>query len=142
MARSDDPETVNGGGCDGDPVILALTTEADPGRAEALAQVLLERQLAACVTMQPMTSLYRWQGRVERSQEVQLLIKSRASLLAALEAAVHGLHSYSVPAWLHWPVVSSAPYAAWLHESCLRERLPDGSGPADAGRPGGEDPAG
>ena len=93
-------------------VILALTTEADAERAEALAQQLLERRLAACVALTPLTSLYRWQGAIERSSEVQLLIKSRADQLAELEAAVHCLHSYATPEWLHLPpsaVAASGP---------------------------------
>lgn len=115
-----------GGGREADPVILALTTEADAERAEALAQQLLERRLAACVALRPLTSLYWWQGRVERSQEVQLLIKSRASLLADLDATVHSLHSYSTPEWLHWPTGSSEGYGLWLRENCLKPLNPDG----------------
>ncbi len=99
-------------------VILALTTEADAERAEALAQQLLERHLAACVALTPLTSLYRWQGAIERSSEVQLLIKSRADQLAELEAAVHCLHSYATPEWLHWPASAGAAYGQWLMQSC------------------------
>lgn len=100
-------------------VILALTTEADAERAEALAQQLLERRLAACVALTPVTSLYRWQGAIERSSEVQLLIKSRADQLAELEAAVHGLHSYATPEWLHWPASAGAAYGQWLMQNCI-----------------------
>lgn len=99
-------------------VILALTTEADAERAEALAQQLVERRLAACVALTPLTSLYRWQGAIERSSEVQLLIKSRADQLAELEAAVHCLHSYATPEWLHWPASAGAAYGQWLMQSC------------------------
>jgi len=99
-------------------VILALTTEADAERAEALAQQLLERRLAACVALTPLTSLYRWQGAIERISEVQLLIKSRADQLAELEAAVHGLHSYATPEWIHWPASAGAAYGQWLMQNC------------------------
>lgn len=125
-----------------DPLILALTTEADAEQAEALARQLLERKLAACVALRPLTSLYWWQGRLECCQEVQLLIKSRASLLADLDAAVHRLHSYSTPEWLHWQAGSSEAYGLWLRESCLKPLNPDGSGPAGGDQPGGGGPAG
>ena len=98
-------------------VLLALTTEADAGKAEALAEALLERGLAACVALTPLRSLYRWQGRLERSAEVQLLIKSRPEQLAELEAAVHALHSYDTPQWLHWRAGGSPAYAAWVAAS-------------------------
>ena len=98
-------------------MLLALTTEADAQKAEALAEALLERRLAACVALTPLRSLYRWQGQLERSQEVQLLIKTRPEQLPALEAAVHELHSYTTPEWLHWRAGSSAGYAAWVAAS-------------------------
>ena len=98
-------------------VILALTTEADAERAEALAQQLLERRLAAYVALMPLTSLYRWQGAIERSREVQLLIKGRADRLAELEAAVHSLHSYDTPEWIHWPAAASAASASMMRAS-------------------------
>jgi periplasmic divalent cation tolerance protein len=96
---------------------LCLTTEADAERAEALAEALLQRGLAACVALTPVRSLYRWRGVLERSQEVQLLIKTRPSRLAELEAAVRQLHSYDTPEWIHWPAAASAAYGAWVAES-------------------------
>ena len=98
--------------------IIALTTEASAEQAEALAMALLERRLAACVALKTVESLYRWDGRVERSSEVQLMIKSHASCSSALEEAVRELHSYSTPQWLLWPAEASSDYAAWLSECC------------------------
>ena len=95
-------------------MLLALTTEADADKAEALAEALLERRLAACVALTPLRSLYRWQGRLERSQEVQLLIKTTPERLAPLEEAVHALHSYDTPEWLTWLAGSSPGYGAWV----------------------------
>lgn len=99
-------------------LLLALTTEATPALAEALAEALLERRLAACVALQPLRSLYRWQGELERGEEVQLLIKSHPSRLAELEAAVHQLHSYTIPEWIHWQAECSPSYGGWLAASC------------------------
>jgi periplasmic divalent cation tolerance protein len=101
-----------------DTVLLALTTEANGELAEQLATALLERQLAACVALKPVTSLYRWQGRIERSEEVQILIKSHPACAAALEQAVRELHSYSTPQWLVWPAQADEAYAAWLSACC------------------------
>ncbi len=101
-------------------LVLALTTEADPQRAEALARTLLERRLAACIALRPLLSLYRWEGALERSEETQLLIKTQIARLPELEQAVRELHSYSTPEWIHWPARCSAGYGAWLAESCSR----------------------
>jgi len=98
--------------------LLALTTEANLQLAEQLASTLLERQLAACVALNPVTSIYRWQGQIERSEEVQILIKSHPARAAALEKAVRELHSYITPQWLTWPAEAGESYAAWLSECC------------------------
>ena len=100
------------------PLTLCLTTEASEAQAEALAQALVERGLAACVALTPVRSLYRWRGALERSQEVQLLIKTSPSRLAELEVAVRQLHSYDTPEWIHWPAEASAAYSAWVAEGC------------------------
>ena len=98
--------------------LVALTTESNLQLAEQLASTLVERQLAACVALKPVASIYRWQGQIERSEEVQILIKSHPARAAALEQAVRELHSYSTPQWLLWPAEASSDYAAWLSECC------------------------
>tara|TARA_B100001939_G_C16669042_1_gene499382 strand:+ start:340 stop:654 length:315 start_codon:yes stop_codon:yes gene_type:complete len=94
-------------------LILALTTEANQEQAEALARALLEQRLAACVALQPQRALYWWEGQIEASEEVQLLIKARPDQRDALEAAVRQQHSYATPEFLCWPVEASADYANW-----------------------------
>ena len=75
-------------------VVLALTTEADAQRAERLAQALLDRHLVACVNLVPIRSLYRWNGEQQLDAEVQLLLKTTASRLQALQGAVLELHTF------------------------------------------------
>ncbi|PSB37254.1 divalent-cation tolerance protein CutA [Aphanothece minutissima] len=122
------------------PLSLVLTTEADRERAEALARELLERGLVACASLHPVVSLYHWQGRLERSEEVQLLLKTTPSQLEALRRALGELHSYDTPEWIHWAAASDGPYGRWLLEQLALS--PGGGPPAPAGRPGDGDPAG
>ena len=119
-------------------LVLALTTEADQPRAQALAEALLERRLVACVSLQPLLSLYRWKGELQRDAEVQLLLKTSADQLGRLQEAVMELHSYDTPEWLSWPVEASGTYGAWA----LAQLSSDGLRPAPAGTPGDEPPAG
>ncbi len=119
---------------------LVLTTEADRERAEALARDLLERGLVACASLHPVVSLYRWQGQLERSEEVQLLLKTTPQALEALRRALDELHSYDTPEWIHWTAASDGPYGHWLLEQLPLS--PGGGPPVPAGRPGGGDPAG
>lgn len=112
-------------------MILALTTEASQQQAEALADQLLAQGLVACVTLQPVHALYHWQGRLQRSQEVQLLCKTTASALAALETAVHALHSYDTPEWLVLPATASQAYGDWVAAIAgSANRLSPDAGPA------------
>jgi periplasmic divalent cation tolerance protein len=103
---------------DGSGMVLALTTEANEALAEALAEAVLEAELAACVALTPCRSLYRWQGVLERSPEVQLLIKCHPSRLEALWHLVRQRHSYTTPEWITWPVCTSRDYGAWLAGCC------------------------
>ncbi|MGB7564469.1 MAG: divalent-cation tolerance protein CutA [Prochlorococcaceae cyanobacterium] len=97
---------------------LVLTSEANEELAETLARDLLERGLVACISLHPVTSHYRWKGRLERSEEVQLLIKTRPERLEELRQVLHQLHSYDTPEWIHWPARSGGAYGAWVAESC------------------------
>ena len=99
-----------------DPLVLALTTEANSIRAKALAESLLEQGLAACISLLPVTSLYQWNGELCDEAEVQLLIKTRQSLLQALEQNVLERHSYDLPEWICWPVGCSTAYGRWAEQ--------------------------
>lgn len=92
---------------------LVLTTEANETLAEALAQQLLEQRLAACVSLMPLRSRYRWRGAIERAEEVQLLIKTCPERLQDLLLVLERLHSYDTPEILHWSVQAGSGYAAW-----------------------------
>ena len=98
---------------------IALTTAGSMDEAQELANALVERRLAACVNLIPnLTSIYRWQGAIEETSEVLLLIKTTAEQVAAVEAAVRELHSYEVPEFVALGVESgSQPYVDWLLSS-------------------------
>ncbi len=117
---------------------LVLTTEADAARAERLARQLLEEGLAACVSLQPLRSIYRWQGAIESSEEVQLLIKTGAGQLESLQRRLLERHSYDTPEWIHWSAATEGPYAGWLRGSLS----PGAASPAQPASPAAGDPAG
>ncbi|MDX2042593.1 MAG: divalent-cation tolerance protein CutA [Acidobacteriota bacterium] len=97
-------------------VITTTETEAD---AERLARLLVEMELAACVQVLPrMTSIYRWQGKIEQSGEVLLLIKTTRAAYPRLEAAIKQNHSYETPEIVAVPVeTGSDAYLNWLKTS-------------------------
>ena len=117
---------------------VVLTTEADQIKADALAEQLITRRLAACITLMPVQSCYRWQGEIERAQEVQLLIKTSSDRLEELLSALQALHSYDTPEILHMAAQAGAAYAAWA----LDALSPDAASSALEERPGNEHQAG
>jgi periplasmic divalent cation tolerance protein len=96
--------------------VLVYTTYPSIVEAEQAGRALVEQRLCACVNILPgMVSLYWWQGKVDRGEEVVMIIKTRASLAEPVRAAVKQMHSYSTPAILVLPVESVDPdYHAWI----------------------------
>ncbi len=97
---------------------IVLTTTADQAAATKLAEQLLSDQLAACIQIDgPITSHYRWQGKLETEQEWRLMIKTTAAASDELVAAILRWHPYDEPEILCLPVSSgSAGYLTWLAE--------------------------
>jgi periplasmic divalent cation tolerance protein len=102
--------------------VVVLTTFPADGDAEKLGTTLVEERLAACVNiLPPMRSIYRWQGKVEKADERQLLIKTNARRLRALEKRIKELHPYEVPEFLAVLVdATSKDYMSWVLESTAR----------------------
>lgn len=97
---------------------IVLTTLGADADAAALARTLVEERLAACVNVLPaMTSVYRWKGQLEQDREQQLVIKTTAARVAALEARLRTLHPYELPELLVLGAAAGAAYGAWLGES-------------------------
>ena len=106
--------------------VFVYTTWPTVSEAEEAGRTLVERHLAACVNILPgMISHYRWQGAVERGEEVVMIIKTRASLAEPVRAAVKEMHSYTTPAFLVLPIESvDQGYLDWL----MAETEPAGQG--------------
>jgi len=99
--------------------LLVLTTAGSNVEAQKIARGLIERRLAACVNVIPQVhSLYRWEGKVETSEEHLLLIKTVKSHAAAVRATIRELHSYELPECIAVEIESgSADYLKWLEDS-------------------------
>lgn len=142
MELTTETDALAGGPQESD-LVLALTTEASLELAERLAIALLERGLVACVSLLPIVSHYRWEGRLTRSEEVQLLLKTREPCLPALHDSVMALHSYATPEWITLTARSRGAYGLWCAEQLVAANLRAGDGPpAPPGNSGDGDPAG
>jgi len=100
--------------------IVVFMTAPNADEATQIAEMLVERKLAACVQiLPPMTSIYVWKGEVQRESEILLVAKSTRAKFDDLEEAVRAIHSYETPEIIALPIVAgSQSYLSWL-SSCL-----------------------
>lgn len=94
---------------------VVLVTTSSQAEAEAIASALVVTELAACVNIIPVQSIYRWDGKIQNDQEWQLIIKTNLSQFKALEAKVIELHSYELPEIIALPITTGSPsYLSWI----------------------------
>lgn len=100
------------------------TTWPDGAAAEAAAETVIGERLAACANIiDGVTSLYEWDGKVQKETEAVMILKTAASSLSALQQRVTSLHPYSVPCFVTLPIDagSSHPeYLSWLDDQTRR----------------------
>lgn len=99
-------------------VFMVYCTCPDRDTASALARELVAENLAACCNVvEGMTSVYRWQGKVEEDPEVLLIAKTTRERYPALERSIQGNHPYELPEILAVPVTAGlAGYLDWVAE--------------------------
>jgi periplasmic divalent cation tolerance protein len=97
-------------------VLLVITNLPDRISAERVAELLVTEGVAACVNIaSECTSIYHWRGKLERSSEVPLYIKTTSAAYAQLESTLHKLHPYEVPEIIALPVSAGLPdYLNWV----------------------------
>ncbi|MDB5987066.1 MAG: divalent-cation tolerance protein CutA [Nevskia sp.] len=96
--------------------ILLVFVSAPADAAATLTQNLVAERLAACVQLGPaLRSVYRWHGKVEQAEEVQLQIKTTRGNYSALQAHIRERHPYELPEILAVDVTAALPeYLQWI----------------------------
>lgn len=100
-------------------VAVVLTTIDEESAAKALANELVERGLAACVSLVPgIHSVFRWEGRVETAGEILLVIKTTVEGARRIESYFEDGHPYDVPELIVLdPSSVGGSYGQWVIES-------------------------
>jgi periplasmic divalent cation tolerance protein len=99
--------------------IIVFITCPNEEISQQIANTLLDQKLAACVNvMTPVTSLYTWEGEINRDEEMLLIVKSRADLFEEdLIPAVKAVHPYDVPEIIALPIImGSEDYLGWIKD--------------------------
>jgi len=100
-------------------VVSVYAVFANALEAERIGRLMVEERLAACVNiLGPITSIYRWRGKVERADEIAAIFKTHHWQSDALITRIAALHSYDVPCIVTWPIDKVLrEYADWVEES-------------------------
>jgi periplasmic divalent cation tolerance protein len=93
-----------------------VVTAADAGWLAGFARTLVEERLVACGHLvDPIRSIYRWQGAVHDEREARVALHTRQSLVDAIVARAGDLHPYDVPCVIALPLAGGNPaYLEWL----------------------------
>lgn len=96
-------------------IALLYVTFPSRGDAETIAETVLAERLVACVNiLSPCASIYRWQGKVERGEEVPALFKTMPQLAGRLRARIEALHPYDLPVIETWPAGAGDRVGDWI----------------------------
>ena len=100
-------------------IVSVYAVFANQAEAETIGRTVVEERLAACLNiLGPCRSIYRWQGKMEESDEVPAILKTDERQADALIARIATLHSYDVPCITVWPIEKLlASYAEWVEGS-------------------------
>ncbi len=101
-------------------VAIITTTVATQEQAQSFAQTLVSERLVACAQIEgPLESIYHWNGKVDRSIEWRVVLKTMLDREPQLRKRAFDLHPYEVPQWL---IVVAQPgftgYESWVQQSC------------------------
>jgi periplasmic divalent cation tolerance protein len=98
--------------------VVILCTTASKEKGKTLARLLVEEKLAACVNLQPITSIYSWQGKMTEDEETLLQIKSTEERLQDITSFILKNHDYGTPEVIALPVIGgSEKYLDWIDKS-------------------------
>ena len=100
----------------GGAAIMVLTQMPDRASALALARLLVEARIVACVSVgATVESLYHWRGKIETAQEVPVVVKTCPERYTEVEAAIRARHPYELPEIVVVPITDGLePYLRWI----------------------------
>tara|TARA_B100001109_G_scaffold83815_1_gene68344 strand:- start:1341 stop:1652 length:312 start_codon:yes stop_codon:yes gene_type:complete len=98
-------------------VLLLITTVPNQLLANKIAKELIESELAACISIKQIQSIYKWQGDIEENKEFEITIKSLPKNLNKLTLILKSRITYEVPQLIYKIFDSENSYFQWIKES-------------------------
>ena len=98
-------------------ILIILTTESSKTKALQLAKLLVQKKLAACVSIKKIFSIYEWQDQIEETKEFEIKIKSKPELKDDLINFLHKISTYDVPQIIYNKYNAEKKYFDWLNKT-------------------------
>ncbi|MHA2501797.1 MAG: divalent-cation tolerance protein CutA [Candidatus Kariarchaeaceae archaeon] len=97
----------------GQAITVVITTVATDEDARKLSRELVEQQLAACVQLTPIVSVYSWKGEIEEDREIRLMIKVVEERKIDVVRYLKKNHPYDTPEIILTAFSSDRDYYEW-----------------------------
>ncbi len=94
-----------------------ITTESSKTNALRLANLLVKKKLAACVSMKEIFSIYEWDNDIEETKEFEITIKSKPAFKENLVDFIHKNSTYEVPQIIYKKYHTEMKYYDWLNKT-------------------------
>ena len=101
---------------------IVYCTVPNEFNANLIATTIVDENLAACVNIVPaITSIYKWDGKVQNDNELLLIIKTQESMFESLEKRIKEFHEYSIPEIIAIPIVKgNKEYLDWINKETTK----------------------
>jgi len=98
-------------------VLVIITTESNRDNALRVAKLLVQKKLAACVSIKQIFSIYKWNDDVEETKEFEITIKSKPQFKENLIDFLHKVSTYDVPQIIYKKYHAEDKYHDWLNKT-------------------------
>ena len=98
-------------------VIIIITTESSKTNALRLAKLLIQKKLAACVSMKQIFSIYKWNDDIEETKEFEITIKSKPEFKDDVIDFLHKFSTYDIPQIIYKKYHSEMKYYEWMNKT-------------------------
>ena len=96
-------------------IYLVVTNEENKINADKIANILLREKLSPCVTFKNIESCFWWEGEINQSNEVQLIVKCKKENIKKIFQMILKYHSYEIPEIIYFPVSANKDYHYWVN---------------------------
>jgi len=94
-----------------------ITTESNKKNALRVAKLLIQKKLAACVSIKQILSVYEWDDDIQETKEFEITIKSKPEFKDDLIDLLHKISTHEVPQIIYKKYHAEIKYYDWLNKT-------------------------